>query len=134
MQSQAPRRGQPREKFLHYVQTKSQPCRQCSDSPRYAAVDFRVADLRTVLHALASSGTLESTQAFLKYPLPGLDAESRDNKGNTAWELFENRVGKPEGMREAFSLLLDHIRTQALDDEEGEEQFVDAFDDLDVAD
>jgi ankyrin repeat protein len=110
--------------------------RYCSDSvaaallDHGAALDRRVANGRTVLHALAASGTLRCMELFLSHQLSGLDADCRDKNGATAWDTFEARTSKPEGMHEVFQRLLDHVRLQQREpdhsDGEGESDFFDA--------
>lgn len=102
-----------------------------------ARADFRVKNGRTVLHALACTGSLATTEVLMQFPLQGLNAESRDSSDLTAWELFENRVGQPEGMRDAFLRLLDYVKrlnADEDDDEDEEDAFVDALEALVVVD
>jgi ankyrin repeat protein len=63
-----------------------------------ARVDVKTKNGRTVLHVLASTGNLAGTNVLLRFLLAGLSTEVRDSQGTTAWEIFENRVGQPDGI------------------------------------
>lgn len=95
-----------------------------------ARVDVKTKKGRTVLHVLASTGNLAGANVLLQFPLPGLSADTRDSQGKTAWEIFESRVGQPDGMREAFLRLLHHINSHNEtpdNDDRNDEVFEDAL-------
>lgn len=97
-----------------------------------ARVDVKTNGGRTVLHVLASTGNLAGTNVLLQFPLPGLSTEIRDSKGMTALQIFENRVGPPDGMQEAFFKLLHHINSRSESEDNEEDVFVDAVASLTV--
>ncbi|RFU26989.1 hypothetical protein B7463_g9348, partial [Scytalidium lignicola] len=65
----------------------------------------------TILHWLARHGDRRTWQIFESADFAGLDAEQKSASGETAIQLFDRERSDAEaGMREAFMVLLDHVR------------------------
>lgn len=66
----------------------------------------------TILHWLGRHGDRRMWQIFEVGDFTGLDTEQRSTNGETAIQLFDREHSDAEaGTREAFMVLLDHVRT-----------------------
>ncbi|KAI8625412.1 ankyrin repeat-containing domain protein [Xylariaceae sp. FL1651] len=59
----------------------------------------------TILHALALEGDRETAEILKTFKMTGLDTQLRNAKGKTAMDVCQERVGAPEGFKDAFSEL-----------------------------
>ena len=79
-----------------------------------AGADYTIIDKlgRTILHQAGLFGTLRSIKILRTAALKGIDTEIRDQDGNTALEVMQQRVWEPDELRELFRVLLSEIRTR----------------------
>jgi ankyrin repeat protein len=94
---------------------------------------------QTILHFAALYADLRSLEMLISSRLCGANVEARDSQGRTAREAFEDRTFPADvRMRMVFDRLLEKASREAkawhADDDqgEGEEEFVDAFEVLNI--
>lgn len=65
----------------------------------------------SILHAAALEGDLRTLVILSSFNLCGLDTNARNDRGHTAREVFETRMGTSDAFREHFFALLKSLST-----------------------
>ena len=99
---------------------------------RYGArFDYTNQSGQTALHVAAMHGSLSGMEMLIGASMDGIYIAARDSKNRTAIEAFEDRVAPPEGFRQKLEQLFGYARSFAGHEDDVDETFVDASEDLD---